>query len=904
MDFLNARIAKPILNSNFIERERITSVLNRNKSKALSLIIAGAGYGKSITASQWLEQLDEKHCWIDLGENCNEFKIFVEYIIKAVKSVYPDLLEESLKMINSQEVNSHDIITETLLRELLDIEEDFYIVLDDYHLIHNVDNNYLVEMMLQYLSARMHLVVISRNDPSLKVSHLFAYDNAYEIRGKDLRFRAEEIADLSEHLYHNKLNTDQLNSVLYTTEGWIIAARLHLKILSEGVDLSASLDELQYKQQNLMEHMFHEVITTEQDDVFKGLLLASFSERFTIDLVVRLMEFDTTNNAFNSHLFRNRFEETLKESMFIYALDQDKKWYRFHRLVHDLMCKKVRQRYSGSQIKKFYIEASRYFEAIQSYEEALQTALSGDDVDFAISIILSNYNTLLDSEQFQRLGSWLIMLPLGAVETHPELLMIRAALREAKYDLNGLASDLEILAKILDTVDANSKEGKRIWGGYHAFLTGSFFFSKEYERALEMSDKALPFVADNYSYVRSYLIIIRSMTLQILGRGEEATEFTDSYLSYIPKKDKMEILRTHLCQIIVKSIQGKLKNITVSANLVKEISHQQNKWMTYAMANFYLAASNYYRNKQEGVLSIYQESRKNGFAGRPNFILQTGFFAALQMHSQNDNAGYKMIMSELNDYIRKFDKGDFQNIVNAFELEHELLHGDVEKARELAKQVDFSDYPTIFYYYVPSLTKIKLMLADTENWDVEESRIELEELIKRKEKLHLNHMLVQAYPLLAIWHNRYGDREEALIYLQKALSLAEEGGFVRIFLDLGEEMHVLIDSLDPQEKRKPFVDKILNGFHFNYGRKTRPAITKAIQKETAVKSNSIVTPREAEILELIVKGHSNKEIADLLFLSLGTIKTYAYSIYQKIEVKNRVEAINKAYEMGIVASIV
>ncbi|MDX8339038.1 LuxR C-terminal-related transcriptional regulator [Draconibacterium sp. IB214405] len=904
MDFLRARLTRPILNSNFLKRERITSVLNRNKSKALSLIIAAAGYGKSITVSQWLDQLDEKYCWIDLGENCNEFKVFVEYIIEAVKTVFPDLLVESLKMINSQEVDSHKIITESVISELLDVKEDFYIVLDDYHLVHNSNIHYLVEMILKYLSPKIHMVIISRNDPSLKVSHLFAYDNACEIRGKDLRFTEEEIAELSEQVYNNKLNAEQISSVLFTTEGWIIAVRLHLKILSEGLDLSASLAELQNKQESLMEHMLHEVITTEQDDIFKGLLLASVSERFTVDLIVRLMESDTTNNTFDANLFRNRFKETLKNSMFIYAIDHEKKWYRFHRLVHDLMCKKIKQRYCGSQIKKFYIEASRYFEAIHSYEEGLQTALFGEDVDFAISIIISNYNILLDSEQFQRLGSWLNMLPVGTVETHPELLVIRAALREAKYDLHGLASDLEILGKIINPLDKDTEEGRRILGGYYAFSAGSFFFSRDYERALEMADEALPLLKENYTYLLSYTIIMRSMTLQILGSGDEANKLTDSYLEALPEGNRIAILRAHLCNTFVKSMQGKIDKISVSANLIIELSRENKKWVTYAMANYYLAASNYYRNKKEGVLSIYQDSRKNGFAGRPNFILQTGFFAALQMHSENDSDGFKQIIAELYSYIRKFNKSDFRNIITAFELEHELMHGDLEKARELATHVDFSDYPSIFYFYVPSLTKIKLMLADPDNWDVEETRVELEELIQRKEKLHLNHLLVQAYPLLAIWHNRYGDKEEALFNLRKTISLAEEGGFVRIFLDLGEEMHSLFDALESREKRTPFIDKILNGFHYNYGRDVQPAIVKPNKKQKEVSKNSIVTPRETEILQLIVKGHSNKEIADLLFLSLGTIKTYAYSIYQKIEVKNRVEAINKAYEMGIVTSMV
>ncbi|MEL4455762.1 LuxR C-terminal-related transcriptional regulator [Lutimonas vermicola] len=901
MDFLKTRLNKPIIHSDFIERERITSALNRNKSKTLTLIIAGAGYGKSITVSQWLDQLDKKYCWVEMDEDCNKFKTFVEYIIEATRTVFPNLLGEISKMIKSIEVDSPKVISKHLINELLDIEEDFYIVIDDYHLIQNAENHQLVEMILKYLSARIHLIIISRNDPPLNINQLSAYDNVFELRGQDLRFTPEEIGQLSEQLYDKKLNVDQIKSVIQATEGWIIAARLHLKILSEGTDLRESSELLQSKQECLMENMFHEVITVEQDDIFKGLLLASFSKRFTIDLIVRLMEFDRTNHSFDPDLFTKRFRKTLKNTMFIYALDHEGKWFRFHRLVYDLMRNKVKQRYSRAQIKNFHIEASRYLEGIHSYEEAIHTALYADDVDFAISIIIANYNTLLDSEQFQRLGSWLNMLPPGTVEMHPELLMTRAILNEAKHDLHGLTSDLEIFEKIMMPVNKNSLECKRMRSSYYAMSAGKFFYSKEYDRTLKMTDKALPLLNGNYSYVYSFVYIIRSMTLQITGYEKEATELTDKYLTAIPKDDKMGILRSHLCNIIVKSIQGKIDKISVSANLIIKLSLEQKKWMTYAMANYYLAASSYYRNELEKVRKIYEESRKNGFSGRPNFILQTGFFAALQMHSDQDNEGYDQIISELYDYVNKFNKSELTQLVAAFELEHELLHGNLNKARELATHVDFRDLSTIFYFYTPSLTKIKLMLADPENWDIEETRLELEELIENKEKKNLEHILVQVYPLIAIWHSRYGRKTDAISHLRKAIKMAEKGGFVRVFLDLGEEMRLLLTQLELQEKKSPFIDKLLNGFNLNY-RNEAFATNLIPMKNELSAGQSIVTPRETEILNLIGKGHSNKEIADLLFLSHSTIKTYLYNCYQKLEVKNRVEAIMKSKKLGILSN--
>ena len=88
-----------------------------------------------------------------------------------------------------------------------------------------------------------------------------------------------------------------------------------------------------------------------------------------------------------------------------------------------------------------------------------------------------------------------------------------------------------------------------------------------------------------------------------------------------------------------------------------------------------------------------------------------------------------------------------------------------------------------------------------------------------------------------------------------------------------------------------------------------PSITKKIlselskiekgqkQKEDLIEELSV---REKEILSLIAKGFSNREIADKLFLSVGTVKNYVTNILQKLEVKDRTQAAVKAKDLGLI----
>ena len=67
----------------------------------------------------------------------------------------------------------------------------------------------------------------------------------------------------------------------------------------------------------------------------------------------------------------------------------------------------------------------------------------------------------------------------------------------------------------------------------------------------------------------------------------------------------------------------------------------------------------------------------------------------------------------------------------------------------------------------------------------------------------------------------------------------------------------------------------------------------ALQSITTTQKDYSLTARENEILDLLAKGFRNKEIAEKLFVSVNTIRTHVYNIYEKLHVNSRIEALNK-----------
>jgi len=146
--------------------------------------------------------------------------------------------------------------------------------------------------------------------------------------------------------------------------------------------------------------------------------------------------------------------------------------------------------------------------------------------------------------------------------------------------------------------------------------------------------------------------------------------------------------------------------------------------------------------------------------------------------------------------------------------------------------------------------------------------------------------------LQALLHTAKNDEGAALIALEESLALAHPGGFIRLYVDLGPEMADLLRRL---QNREPFIEQIASILN---------AFVDAVPHDPLGKENGQLieplTKRESEILELLARRYSNKEIATELVISPETVKRHAVNIYQKLAVHNRRGAVEMAGALGLI----
>jgi LuxR family maltose regulon positive regulatory protein len=158
---------------------------------------------------------------------------------------------------------------------------------------------------------------------------------------------------------------------------------------------------------------------------------------------------------------------------------------------------------------------------------------------------------------------------------------------------------------------------------------------------------------------------------------------------------------------------------------------------------------------------------------------------------------------------------------------------------------------------------------------------------------------IEILMLQALASQARGDTDQAMTALERALTLAEPGGWIRIFIDEGPPMARLLYEALKRDISPEYINRLLAAFPISEPEQNDPA------KSQPPKSGLVepLSEREIEVLQFLAEGLTNREIADRLYLSLNTVKVHTRNIYGKLDVHNRTQAISKGRALGILPSI-
>ncbi len=901
---LTTKLCRPLPRSEHISRQRLFDMLERGRSLPLTLVCAGAGFGKTTLVSEWLAYLERqtqepaapRSVWLSLDEGDNDLHVFVRYLIAAIQSVVPDACAQTVSLLNHRVAPPLALIYVTLANDLAHLSERLIVVLDDYHLIHNTQIHDLWNTLLRHWPQTLHLVLLTRYSPPFPLVTLRARGQMVEIRNRDLRLTLAEVETYLRLVLPISLADADLRALERQTEGWIAGLQLAGLSLRNGQNIAELLDALSGSNSEVTEYLADEVLFRQPPEVQEFLLETSILDPFCAELCDAVVVYEGA-----THRAAELLMTIVRNNLFIRSVDDGTQWFRFHPLFRDLLQRRLLARSGRDHANRLHRAAAAWYAGQGLPEKAIDYAIAGEDLVGAAQIMESELGRLLNREDRMGLERWLRLLPATLVESRPGLLLIKAFVGNFRWQLEDVArytQQAEALLAQDENLNLSSDSRARIKGQI-ATLNSQYAFShRQIKAAIQYAKDAYALLPPSYTYLRGGAMFWYALSMQVSGQAETAENELQAIFEEQSNKGDGFALRLLMAIGMIHLQTGRIERAEQTAKLM--IRHAQRAQLTVirAWAHYILGSAYYYQNRltlaevhfKEVVALRYQAHSlcaREGAAGLLSVYLASRQYADAQ---------------ELLELFFEYDmdeKGVVDDITQSAHARLLLAAGKESEAFRWADTFDKPVSPMLqLLFELPQLTKARLLLShESEGYHLQARHI-LRELCTLAENTSNTRLQVETLATSAL---RLKDRTESHVILLRAVKLAQSGGLIRPFVDLGIPMHDLLLSLPPSTTHTAFVSEILANYPTDAVLASTPTTISAATIQTVPLAEPL-TNRELQIVGLMRDPLSTKEIAYKLNISYATAKRHSINIYGKLGVNSRWDAVAKAEALGILRS--
>jgi LuxR family transcriptional regulator, maltose regulon positive regulatory protein len=887
---LLTKLNRPRLSGDVMPRPRLLNQLQ--SPSTLTLVVAPAGYGKTTLLVSWLETSPLPNTWLSLDESDNDFANFVNYLIAAIQTCFPMVGDRTASLFKVTTSPSVASVSKTLLNELSAIEQDFILVLDDYHLIRNSANHQLVADLLHHPPRSFHLVLAARYDPPIPLPALRARGMVTELRVSDLRFTMDETAFFFHDILHFDLAEQEIATLSTKTEGWPVSLRLAAIYFQHSGSSSLIGANQGGDNRYLIDYMVDEVISQLSKEIKDFLVKTSILDNLYGPLCDTVMSFSANSGRSGKHL------EWLHHSdFFTTSVHGSHGWYRYHHLLRQYLINEMKASLPPQEIATLHMRASGWFEGQGLLDKALAHALAAGDMKGAVEIFVRHRRDITNLDDWQTLQSLLKMFTQDVVDKQPELKLAEASLYLFRAQIAKMAVALNDAESLLEKSRPTRSDRDRLKGEIAARRAIIFYWMGDHEKSISLALIALEKLPVEWWLPRMQVRLYLGSTYQMTGdltRSLEVLNVTDepdfgpAYQARLMGNASFIYLSEADLPLIERA----------AAQILERYGKSNNSLVGVLASSYFLGLVHYFRNDlqkaEQCFLPVLQHPQQ----------VQTQVFihslAALTLIYQAQGELAKAI--ELADTLASLSLDmsvPFQaSDASALKAELDMRQGYLAAAARWADHYKIPKVIRLPFFYTPPLTYVQVLLAQDTPLGRKKASTALAKLRKIFTADHQTRLRISVFGLQALLSQAEGKEARALKEMEKAVTLAEPGGFIRTFIDLGEAVKPLLARLKKEGTVPAYINRILSAFDEEDARK------KSIHSEKTgtapgLQSELGVTAREMEVLRLLEKRYTDREIAETLFISKETVHSHIAHLGDKLNARGRRAVVQTATEMGL-----
>ena len=894
---LRSKLYRPRLGTDIVDRAPLRARLDEGRTLPLTLVSAPAGYGKSTLVSQWLATTGLPAAWLSLDYSDSDIQVFLRYLVAALQTVFPDSCGDTATVAQSDEPPRVDIAAAALSNDIDAIGEPCIIVLDDYHRIGEEAIHRLLDQLLDHPPPNIDLIIVSRVDPPLSIASLRGRNRMVELRMRDLRFTRQEAAAFLRNTLDQPIDEDEINRLHEGIEGWPVALRLAAVALRDHNRVEELMGGIRGDSWKVHEYLVEEVLAQHSVGIRNWMTASAILDRFCGPLVEAVCA-HLSNGDIDGRGFIDLLE---RRGLFCIALDDQHEWYRFHHLFQEVLHRRLKEQIGSVELTALHARAAEWFESEGYFEDAIRHYLEGNDPAAAADLIARHRDDIMNGEQWDPLERWLSWLPPEMVENNLQLLVLKAWLLQNRGRYPQCFDVVKQAQALIDRLPDDAVQADVI---AHIDLMGYVYslVNGDAAGALECSERALKALPAECHYARGSAMICYAASLLMNGQLEKAYQSVYEALGSDPPLPNRERGRLLTSLVMLHWNAADRQGIELAATRAVRLGREHNLAETTQLGRYFLGVALYNGNKideAEPQLVRAADARNvpnSGYFAHANFALSALYEA------KGEPTLARQTAQAVTDYMLRTGNAPQLALCKAWSADLALRHGRLSEALEWVTQQQPGRLTSPWRFFLPELVRAKVLVAEGS----EESRGQAGELLDQIEafaaKMNWQRFLIETFALQAQLRSLEGDQPTALEQLGQAVALAQPGRWIRPFVDLDIGLVALLHKLDLDGDALEFVGEILGAFQGAVRSEAKPPRAEVVSADLrpAEPLAEPLTPRENEILCLLSERLTNREIAERLFISPGTVKTHTHSIYEKLGVSGRQKVVAKARGLGII----
>jgi LuxR family transcriptional regulator, maltose regulon positive regulatory protein len=886
-----------------VARPRLGERLSRGAESALTLVSAPAGFGKTTLLTQWLAAVaadGRSVAWLSLDQRDNDPELFWTYLVGALKTVAQGAGASALSLLQPPQPPTEAGLA-TLLNDLDALPVDVVLVLDDYHVIEARGVQDGMAFLLEHLPPQIHLVIASRADPALPLARLRGRGELVEIRAADLRFTPNEAAAYLNEVMGLVLTAPDVAALEERTEGWIAALQLAALSLQGREDIATFIAGFAGDDRYIVDFLAEEVLQRQPEHVQQFLLQTSILDR----LSGRLCDAVTGQDGGQAKLAALE-----RGNLFLVPLDDRRRWYRYHQLFADVLQARLLDEQPGD-LPGLHRRASAWYEQNGEPPEAIRHALAAGDFGRAADLVEQAIPAMRRTRQEVAVHDWLRALPEELVRVRPVLSVGLAGALLAEGELDGVETRLQDAEELLDTT-AGIRQGSPAPAAEMVVVDDEGFrrlppMIELYRAALAL---ALGDVPGTVRHARRALELSpgdehlgRAAAAGLLGLAFWASgDLEAGHEAYAECMAGLRraghIADTFGCAIALADIrltQGRLGEARRTYEQALQRAAEPGGPVLRGTADMYVGLSELHRERND-LPAAMQNLLRSQQLGEHNGLPQNRYRWRVAMarirQAEGDLSG---ALDALGEAERLYVGDFFPNVrpVQALRARVLVAQGKLGEALGWARERGLSAEDDLSYLHeFEHITLARVLLAryaaERAEGAIQEATQLLDRLLRAAGEGQRTGNVIEILVLQALAHQAEGDPPAALASLQRAVTLAQPEGYVRIFADEGPPMAPLLRAVAKQGTAPGYVRRLL------------AAVSRT--EDSTPASQELIEPlsaRELDVLRLLGTDLDGPEIARELVVSLNTMRTHTRNIYAKLGVSNRRAAVRRAQELGL-----